>query len=456
MGLKKSCLRWGIYFKVKILLILFLNFLFARTISAEELNPLENGLRVIVKERPETRTVALQVWVRVGSRDEREGEQGVTHLLAHMILKGTKDLPAEVMAAKVASLGGRMGGGTSQEHSQYYAEVPDTGYPEMLKILLEMVNNPAFREEDLPKEKQVVLTEIGRLKDIPESSVDELALREVFKGHPMANPVRGDEKTLKKITRDLLIQQYQTYYRPANTVVVVVGNAKMEEVVKIVREGVGGWGGEIVKEGSSTTLPPLYPEQIKRHEVSIGGILLQQARILLAIRVMGIQDKDRPAMEVLSSIIQLRLFEAIRETHGLAYVVDSNYIPLSDTGIWKIYVETEGEAEARTKRILFEELKKIRLTPPEESELKEAKDYLKGRFVRVLETNDDQAHYLGERVLFDSLESETTYFSKIDKVTQEEIQQVVARYVREDRYNLIVLKPFGLFGKLGFLIKQIF
>ncbi len=426
---------------------------------------LKNGLRLVVRERPETRTAALQVWVRVGSRDEREGQLGISHLLAHLILKGTEDLSATELAQKVASLGGQIGGGTSQEYSQYYAEVPATNYREMLKLLVRMVTRPALREEDLAKERQVVLTEIGRLKDIPESYVDELALREVFKGHPMGNPIRGKEDDLKKITRDALIAHYQSHYLPTHMVVVAVGKVKTEEVTGILGEEIGEWGNGRMQERQNEPHSSIfssffeYPEQSRLREISLGSILLQQAKILLAIRVMGLQDADRPAMEVLTGMTQLRLFDSIRETHGLAYVVNSDYVPLSDTGIWKIYIEVQGKEENRTRQVLFEELKEIRMVdkgPSLEEEVEEAKDYLKGRLARALETNRDLASYLGERALFNSLESEATYFSKIDSVTLEEVHRVATRYIQETHYNLIVLRPFGLVGKLGFLLKQIF
>jgi len=422
---------------------------------ATALVTLENGLRVVVQERPQTRTAALQIWVKVGSRDEPEGQHGVSHLLAHLILKGTRALRAEEIAARVASVGGQITGGTSQEYSHYAVTVPDTGYPDMLKLLLELITQPAFREEDLSKERQVVLAEIGRLKDIPESNVDELALREVFKGHPMANPVRGEPENLKNLGRDSLIRHYQTYYVPTHIVVVAVGNVKTEEVIRMVRENLGEWKRGQMEEPMGGRAVP-YPEQPKRQEVSLGGILLRQAKILLAIRVMGLQDEERPAMEVLSSVLQLRLFDSIRETRGLAYVVSSDYIPLSDTGIWKIYVEARGEAENRTRQIIFEELKKIRTRALEATELKEAKEYLKGRFVRTQETNNDLALYVGERVLFDGLESEEVYFSKIEGVTPEEVQRVAARYIQEAHYNLVVLRPFSFIGKIGFLLKQVF
>ncbi|HWP46246.1 MAG TPA: pitrilysin family protein [Candidatus Limnocylindrales bacterium] len=436
-----------------------------KDLQTTSLITLKNGLRLIVRERPETQTAALQVWVRVGSRDEREGQFGISHLLAHLILKGTEDLPAPELAQKVASLGGQIGGGTSQEYSQYYAEVPATNYREMLKLLVEMVTRPALREEDLAKERQVVLTEIGRLKDIPESYVDELALREVFKGHPMGNPIRGKEEDLKKISRDALIAHYQSHYLPTHMVIVAVGNVKTEEVTEAISEKIEKWGNGRVEqwqnEPGSSHFPSSsgYPEQSQLREISLGSILLQQAKILLAIRVMGLQDADRPAMEVLTGIIQLRLFDSIRETHGLAYVVNSDYVPLSDTGIWKIYIEVQGKEENRTRQVLFEELKKIRTVDKGsslEEEVEEAKDYLKGRLARVLETNRDLASYLGERALFNSLESEGAYFSKINSVTLEEVHRVAIQYIQETHYNLIVLRPFGLIGKLGFLLKQIF
>lgn len=434
-------------------------------LTAAPVITLKNGLRLVVKERPETRTAALQVWVRVGSRDEREGQLGISHLLAHMILKGTEDLPAAELARRVASLGGRIGGGTSQEYSQYYAEVPDTNYREMLRLLLKMITRPALREEDLAKERQVVLTEIGRLKDIPESSVDELALREVFKGHPLGNPIRGEADNLKKITRDALMAHYQSYYLPTHMVIVIAGNVKTEEVREVINEE-GEWKyGELEKSEDnmrSPTFPsfPEYPEQFQLREISLESIFLQQAKILLAIRVMGMRDVDRPAMEVLASMIQLRLFDSIRETHGLAYVVNSDYIPLSDTGVWKIYIEVQGKEENQTRQILFEELKKIRMTHKGsasiEKELEEAKGYLKGRLTQTLETNRDLASYLGQRALFNNLENEAMYFSKIDHVTLEEIHRIATQYIQENRYNLIVLRPYGLIGKLGFLLKQIF
>src|SRR5580693_705295 len=205
-----------------------------------ERQALPNGLVLVAEHMPHMRSVAIGIWVRAGSRGEPAGLNGIAHFIEHMVFKGTSRRNAEQIAREMDSVGGLLDAFTSKEMVSFNAKVLDENLPIAFDVLSDLVLGPVFADEDIGKEKQVILEEIRMEDDNPESLAHEMLTQSFWRGHPLGAPILGTRATVRRFTRASVVNCFQRWYTPANTVITAAGNVHLESLMKLVGKSFAG------------------------------------------------------------------------------------------------------------------------------------------------------------------------------------------------------------------------
>lgn len=413
-----------------------------------------NGLTLLIQKRPGTRTVAVEAWIRVGSRYETESLNGISHFLEHMLFKGSSKYTGEEIRRKIRRVGGYLNGETFWEYTKYYTVVPANHLDTAIEVIGEMVMNSLIRSEDVDTERKVVLEEIKRFRDDPRLFALNIVTRTLFPGHPLGRPVIGTEKTVKNITHSQLVNFYQTHYTAPNIVLVIVGDLEPKEVIQLVGQKFSTLRSD---SRAKIQLQPPPPQQAFRN-VTIERLLFQ-AYVAVGIPTMDVQDPDRYVMDLINVILgsgkNSRIYQRIKEQEGLSDEIDSIYLPLSDIGAWGIYVGTSPNYLQRVQELIFQEFETLKNKPLSDKELEIAKQTLVGNFLIEREDNLNQADFYGWFETIHNAESMEEYLEKIHRISQEDIQRVARRYFQQNKYNLFIVKPVGgvkkVLAGLGYL-----
>jgi predicted Zn-dependent peptidase len=398
---------------------------------------LPNGLRVITEEMSHVRSVAVGVWVDVGSRHEQDDENGLCHFIEHMVFKGTVNRTAEDIACSVDSIGGHLDAFTMKETVAFTAKVLDEHLPRGLDVLSDLVLNPAFREEDIIKEKGVILEELKMDEDNPDYLIHEMFSSTFWKGHPLGRPIIGNSKTISSFQRDQVEAFFRQVYQPSNLMITAAGNIKHAEMVRLVEERFGGLGaGQYAKRDLK---PVTQAGIVQRDKPS-----LEQTHLCLGVDTFRAKDDRRFAGYVLNTLlgggVSSRLFLKIREQEGLAYSVFSDLSLYTDTGCLSVYAGTSLESAGKVIEYIAREFRALKDSPVTAEELIRAKDHLKGSLMLSLEsTSSRMANLARQEQYFGRFPSLDEVSEKIDQVTVEQIQQIANEFLRQDRITLAVL-----------------
>ncbi|GHC71570.1 M16 family metallopeptidase [Limoniibacter endophyticus] len=333
-----------------------------------EVSRLSNGLTIATENLPNVQTVALGVWVKSGSRNEQENEHGIAHLLEHMAFKGTSKRNAWQIASDIENVGGEINAATSVETTAFYARVLHDDVPLAIDILADILTDSKFDENELEREKQVILQEIGAANDTPDDIVFDHFSETAFRHQTLGRPILGTPETVQSFTSDQLRSFIERQYSADRMIVVATGRVDHDSFVREVESRLG-----VYRAKSSATIPQLA------HYV--GGDYreyrdLSDAQVLLGFEGRAYHVRDFYCSQVLSMILgggmSSRLFQEIRERRGLCYSIYAFHWGFSDTGLFGIHAATgEGgleelvpvileELAAAGERILQEELDRAR------------------------------------------------------------------------------------------------
>ena len=417
-------------------------------IQAGEISPhlykrtLPNGITVVVKETPGTKVATVQLWVKAGSVYEEPAEAGITHLIEHMIFKGTPTRGPGEVAAAIEGAGGQLNAYTSLEYTVYHATLPAKHWEVAMDVLTDAVLHSTFDPEELEREKKVVLEEISMRKDRPEIRMFEGMLENAYQVHPYRRPVIGSAATVSAITRDDILAYRMKHYRPENFTWVVVGDVQAEQVMASVEKMMGGLTRESYEQPLLPQEPP--PEQARffllRDDVS-------QSQLALALPTTSFAHPDAPVMDVIAHILgqgeASRLYQHLRSEKGLVYRIDASSFTPHDQGLLEITAGLDADKAQPALEAALEELFKFKYQPVSEEELERAKRSLESDFVFNLERVEGQARVLGSFEMLSGDPREDEYLAKVRAVTPEEIQRVAATYFRPEKITAGLLVPTG-------------
>jgi len=402
---------------------------------------LPNGLVLVAEHMPHMRSVAIGIWVRAGSRGEPSELNGIAHFIEHMVFKGTSRRSAEQIAREMDSVGGLLDAFTSKEMVSFNAKVLDENLPIAFDVLSDLVLGPVFADEDIDKEKQVILEEIRMEDDNPESLAHEMLTQSFWRGHPLGAPILGTRATVRGFTRASVVNCFQRWYTPANTVITAAGNVHLESLLKLVGNSFAGLKSKPHTASNKRTAPHTHARLITRNKPA-----LDKAHITLAVPSYPLVHPRRYAASVLNNILggsmSSRLFQNIRERQGLAYAVFSELNPYSDAGMLSVYAGTSRSTTERVLRSIAGEFARLKreLVVPEE--LRRAKDQLKGSLVLSLESPGARMSNLArQEMYFGRFFSVEELHASIEAVTAEDVQRTALEFFEPRKIAATVVGP---------------
>ncbi len=352
---------------------------------------LPNGVRVISEDMPTLRSLAIGVWVDTGSRDETATEAGASHFLEHLLFKGSEDWPAHRISEAFDAMGARHNAFTSKEYTCYWARMRDADLAVGMEILAEMIQRPAFRQEEIDVERGVVLEEINMNEDDPTDVAHEQFVTTLWGTHPLAPPILGTKDSIGAMSRETIHGYWGRRYSPHSTVIAVAGRIDHDDLVAMVEKRWSGWeGGEIDR-----------PLSALNGEAGVGVVHRDTEQAHLVFGGPGLQrDDDRRfavivADHVLGGGMSSRLFREIRESRGLAYAVHSFRSPFADSGSSAVYVGTTPGQTGEVLKLVRAEYEKIMEGGITEEELERARGHVQGALSLSLEDPDGRMNRLG-------------------------------------------------------------
>jgi predicted Zn-dependent peptidase len=406
---------------------------------------LPGGLRVVTEFLPAVRSVALGIWVGVGSRDEDQTHAGATHYLEHLLFKGTSKRTALDISAEMDAVGGEMNAFTAKEYTCYYARVLDADLPLAVDILSDMVTSSLVTPKDVDAERNVVLEEIAMNEDDPSDTVHEAFTAKLFGDTPLGRPILGTTDSINAITREQIYEHYQARYTPEHLVVAAAGNLDHREVTELVTRAFG--------PALDRDAAPAAPRLTGDHQLNTAGAGtslisrgIEQANLVLGCEAMARTDRRRFALGVLNAAfgggMSSRLFQEVREKRGLAYSVYSFTGQHADTGMWGIYVGCLPSKADDVLAICTEEIERVVAGGLTDAELDRGKGQVRGSIVLGLEDPSSRMSRLGKsELVYPRLEPVDEVLTAIDAVSHDDIRQIAAEILTRPK-ALAVVGPF--------------
>jgi len=401
---------------------------------------LEDGLRILIEEVPQSRSVSVGLWVRAGSRDDPPDVPGISHFIEHLVFKGTMQRSAAQISREIDAVGGHLNAATGKESTFYYIDVPADGLSTSLDVLGDLALRPRFDPQAIDLERNVVLEEIRGTLDDPEQSAYDLFAQGAWEGaHPLSRPVLGSQQAIASVNRDQIRSHHGAFYRPDNAVLVACG--------AVDRRDLATQAADVFRFDAPSHAPveAHASASLRRgrfhHDRPTG-----QTHIYYAFAGPGASHDDRFSLEVVNSVLgdgpSSRLFRSIREDRGLAYVVSSHVTCYSDCGLWLIYAGVAPATVQPVIELVAEELERLCTEPIPEEELELAKAKLRGHLILGLETNGNRAARLASAAIHERLIlSPEELFARLDRVDPQEAKRVIARYLHPDEMNLTTVGP---------------
>jgi predicted Zn-dependent peptidase len=400
--------------------------------ATHRITTLDSGVRVVSERMPAVRSVALGFWIGTGSSLEDEGQAGISHLLEHMLFRGTSRYGSAEIDEIFDAMGAELNAGTDKETTSVYTRVLDRHLEQAFDVIADMVWRPRFGE--LEAEREVVLEEIAMYEDDPQDRVFDVLGEAVFGAHPLGRAVIGRAEVVGAVTREQLRAFHGERYTPARVVISAAGSVDHDALVELARAA------ERAQEGSSATpgeepassapsageLPQLGEPQFERR-VRFLRKDTEQYHLCLGGRGISRVDDRRFALRVLDTMLgggaSSRIFQEVRERRGLAYSVFSFSSTYSSTGEVGLYVGTRPENLTEAVAVIAAELERFVREPPQEAELARSRENAKGRLVLSLESTGARMNRLGGSVLADlPILSVEEIIARVDAVSVEDVR----------------------------------
>ncbi|OEH85866.1 zinc protease [Desulfuribacillus stibiiarsenatis] len=384
-----------------------------------EKRTLPNGLRVVIEKIPSVRSVSLGIWIGAGARNEVPVNNGISHYIEHMLFKGTHKYSAKQIAEIFDGIGGQINALTSKEYTCYYAKVIDLHFDMALEILADMFFDSKFAEDDIDKERGVILEELAMYEDTPDDLVHDLISKAAYGNHPLGYAILGTREVLETMNRKAIIEYIQDNYTAANTVITIAGNID-ESVFEKVEKLFASLKGD--KPKASDKALPILNDKLVINKTT------EQAHICIANQGYPIGHQDMYALVIINNILggsmSSRLFQEIREERGLAYSVYSYHSAYLDTGMYVTYVGTSPKHINECLHIIKKINHEMYEKGLSKEELHKAKEQLKGMLMLSLESTSSRMNRLGKNELL--LNRQIPLDETIEKINQVNLEQTNA------------------------------
>ena len=391
---------------------------------------LPNGLVLITEPMERVRSVSAGIWLRSGSRREPAALNGITHFIEHMVFKGTERRTAEEIARVVDGVGGMLDAFTAKEMTCFNTKVLDEHLPLAFEVLADLVRRPRFDDEDVRKEKSVVLEEIKMDQDNPDYVVHEVFTQGFWRDHPLGLPIIGTPETVRGFERAAVADCFRRWYVPSNMVIAAAGHVTAEQMRELVEREFGG-------------LPPSDndapgPAPTAAPHLTVHPRELEQVHLCLGVRAYPMAHEKRFVLAVLNTVlgggISSRLFQSVRERQGLAYAVFSDVSLYHDAGLLTVYAGASLENAEKLIRTIAEEFRRLKSEPMPAEELRRVKDNLRGSLLLGLESSGSRMSHLARQELyFGRFATVEELIASIEAVTAEEAQALAQEFFQSEQ-----------------------
>ena len=407
--------------------------------SLRKQTKLSNGLTIVTETVDTVRSVALGFWVRAGSRYEPVELSGISHFLEHTVFKGTTNRSTFEIAASLESVGGHLNAFTTKEYTCYHARFLSEYLEDAVDVLSDILLHPIFPESDIEREKSVVLDELRDSQDVPEEVAFETFEKHLYPESSLGEPILGNETTIKAFDAEKLADYLDQHYGPENTIIVAAGYVDHDELVQLVSERYDR------KSGSENHFKPI-DQSLFQPGQEIGTKDIQQSHMVVGLPIFSVFDERRYDVAVLNSILSggmsSRLFQNIREAHGVAYQIFSFVSLYRDTGSFGVYLATDPAKRDHAVELTLTELRKMIDEPVSQVELNRVKAQYKSGIVlgdesmerRMLRLGRQQVYY-GENISLD------VFLQKIEAIDSDRIQILARELFNPKSFFTSILEP---------------
>jgi predicted Zn-dependent peptidase len=398
---------------------------------------LENGIPVVMEPFRTVRSVAVGVWVKVGSRYEPSEQNGISHFLEHMFFKGTKKRDTRDIAVEIDSIGGDLNAFTSREQTAFYIKVLDEFLDKGIDLLSDILVNSVFPEDELEKEKKIIKEEIKMVEDTPDDYVHDLFSVTIWGNEGLGQPILGRRETVASFTREDILSHIRRYYGTKDIVVSCAGNFVPDELMKMLGRRFGGLRhGSEPKKGD----PPEF-----RRDVRVYTKEMSEAHICVGVPALSQTSDERYAFFLLNTVlgagVSSRLFQEIRERRGLAYSVYSFTSSYVDTGLWGVYAGVSKRRIREVADVIVREMLDLKDTLTD-TELERAKKHLKGNLILGLESTSSRMNNIArQEIYFGRYISSDEIMKSVERVDLKQVKDLADRLIRKDLFSITAYGP---------------
>ena len=404
-----------------------------------ERTQLPGGPRVISARMPDTRSLSIAVTVLVGSRHERRRDAGLAHFMEHITFRGTQALPSSrAVSEAIEGVGGTSNASTDRESTVYWVRLPVRHAERAFHVLSELLVRPLLRDEDVLRERDIIVEEIRSYRDDPGQYVFDLFDRSFYGDTALGREIAGDEATIATVDGPGIRDFWATAYQPSNMVVAVAGDLPHERIVELVGAGFG--------TGTGAPEPWLPATPAPCNRLTIERRRTAQAHLCLGLPALSRDHPDQWVLELLDAVLgdgsSSRLFLSVREEAGLAYDVHSFQTDYADSGMLQVYAGVDPDDQAPALTAILAQLSRLRDEAVPASELDKARAYVTGRLELRLEETRSMCSWLGsQEALHDRVLTLDEALEALDAVTPDQIQDLAQRLIRDELLSLAVISP---------------
>jgi predicted Zn-dependent peptidase len=397
---------------------------------------LSNGIRVVCEETPYFRSVSFGVFVETGSAYENVKNNGIAHVIEHMLFKGTKNRSARQIADEMSAIGGNLDAYTSKESTSYYTRTLDTHFDKAVDIISDMIHNSLIREEDLEKEKGVILEEIDMYEDSAEDLVHEMLQKEVWKEHPLGYIISGDKENVRRFTREEICKFMEEHYVGDKMLISVAGNINTSRVMQFLEEKFGDI--RQVGKGEKLTRPEYRKTFYSRHKE------IEQAHLDLAFPSIPYHSGERYVLAVLNSVlggsINSRLFQKIREEKGYAYTIYSYGSSYKEAGLLQIYAATNPRQMKKMVESIYQIVQELKQKGVSYAELARIKEELKTELIIGTESSKTKMNNNAKALLqYGRIVPLEEDLKKLEEVTTEDVAFYAKKFLNLSESSMAVV-----------------
>lgn len=399
---------------------------------------LDNGVTIVAEEVPGVHSVAVGFWVKTGSRLEEPEEVGISHLIEHMLFKGTAKRDARQIAEAIEEVGGQLNAFTSKEYTCYYARVLAEHLPLAVDVLSDMLFNSLFREDDLAREKMVIAEEISMYEDTPDDIIHDYFSQTIWDGHSLGRPIIGTMDSLSRIDRESILSFYRRHYSPSNMVVSLAGKFEHQESFDLLESTLASLPAGGIE---NRVAPPHTRAAVKSYYRD-----LEQVQICMGVPGVSLYDEHVYCLQVINNILgggaSSRLFQSVREERALVYTIYSYYLTFLDCGLFTIYAGTNPANCQQVLDLSWEQIEAIKGSGISAKELSRAKTQAKGSLLLSQESVIQRMHRLGKSELaYKRFVTSEEILAKINALTEEDVQSLAQELFDLEQMTITVLGP---------------